>query len=1211
MPFGRGAPAAPVSAVSETVSQWGTTTGMKPESLDDLPGDLRALRIDWRIAAISQWMCLFGKPLAQGAWDVNKFELDLIGVEPDSICPSLLASLLLTLTGDRHVTVATHAAKLQQQYLRRSPEVYRRLLATVSTRLEPVYDEDAEQAALLGQDKLDNAQTDHDAPEQSNAAVQPTTDSSTAVNADATVEREMVEVEVVTPRAWSDLDMFEKIEVIYQLCQWHFVDPDRFRKMINVDAAEEMTWRVEPVGWDADSNTYWLFDDNRLWIQRYRPLKPWRTPTRPVRADRVRTAGSIKKSASKPAKSRNAPRTNGKIKTATKKSTRALPKPLAESSSRSRSQAKRPRKGYVTSASEDESSLEPPAKPEQILLTETGRPMRNAAVTQARPPPRIRQWTAQSSAWDALKQPLPPRSTRTARASLTSIDESARASPLAKSKPKKPVVRGVRASRRGRGAPDEDEWQQPPKEWLEDTQVVTSVRKPKVELVDANTEDEEFLAEVAAANARLEDVDDDYDPTAKPVKRASAGVEEDQDEDDEEDDDDDVKPAKRRKRASVPRKKTSRRSSGRVKQARSPVKVVEDDSDELEEEDEVEPVSVSPPPAVSFGARASRSRAAAAAKPQRKAVTPEQSSEDDEASAAADEEEDDEKVEEEDVDEEQEQGSDDDDQEEVESEEDTPEPEYVPTPDPEYVKMPANFIEWEAICVTLEQWETVLSRFTKPKHLDERALIKHLRDEVLPPILLDLREKERLKKKEEAIANRKRSSRILVKEAEMEQKRAQQAAQQALMARMESSQRAEGNRADGSKPTREEEPTREARLKERDARKREREERLLQREVEAVQEAERRAEREKEREEAKARGEPLPQDSDSATPQSESWYLDCEICGKAGQNLDDGKQIIACDKCGVWQHATCWDRNDAALKRARRNWSTEDFLCSRCSGTALSLASPMPSARNTPVPEAATKTHAAARSLLQTSFDPPTSALGRNTAPAAKIRIPAHTSDVRRHSSIVSMAPQHAPAHSYAPVYAPGYSQAPVHGQYSNGPMYSNQAAHAPMYSAAPASSVPYSNAQSHESTYSAAPAQTPTHSYAAPIPPHNAEAQARLFAQQRAFAQAHLVRQQAQPQLSRPQYSYPPQSPGISSPSFSPAVQAPQQYSPIQRSPQENAQQSTLSVQRQTPISQPAYGHAGAVPVAFQSGVAGQYVPLDAQGKPLGRQENAVSEQR
>ena len=38
--------------------------------------------------------------------------------------------------------------------------------------------------------------------------------------------------------------------------------------------------RVDPAGWDRENNTYWLFDDNRLWIQRVppRPKKKRRPP---------------------------------------------------------------------------------------------------------------------------------------------------------------------------------------------------------------------------------------------------------------------------------------------------------------------------------------------------------------------------------------------------------------------------------------------------------------------------------------------------------------------------------------------------------------------------------------------------------------------------------------------------------------------------------------------------------------------------------------------------------------------------------------------------------------------------------------------------------------------------------------------------------------------------------------------------------------------
>ena len=63
---------------------------------------------------------------------------------------------------------------------------------------------------------------------------------------------------------------------MHDLCEWQLQDPElsRFRKLVPEDE-ESPTWqRVEPAGWDKHGNAYWLFDDNRMWIQHPNPNPP-------------------------------------------------------------------------------------------------------------------------------------------------------------------------------------------------------------------------------------------------------------------------------------------------------------------------------------------------------------------------------------------------------------------------------------------------------------------------------------------------------------------------------------------------------------------------------------------------------------------------------------------------------------------------------------------------------------------------------------------------------------------------------------------------------------------------------------------------------------------------------------------------------------------------------------------------------------------------
>lgn len=63
------------------------------------------------------------------------------------------------------------------------------------------------------------------------------------------------------------------MDTIYTLCEWQLVDAERFRKLVKNDEDAQI-WRIDPVGWDSQDNTYWLFDDNRLWIQHPPPPEP-------------------------------------------------------------------------------------------------------------------------------------------------------------------------------------------------------------------------------------------------------------------------------------------------------------------------------------------------------------------------------------------------------------------------------------------------------------------------------------------------------------------------------------------------------------------------------------------------------------------------------------------------------------------------------------------------------------------------------------------------------------------------------------------------------------------------------------------------------------------------------------------------------------------------------------------------------------------------
>ncbi|KLU87543.1 hypothetical protein MAPG_06542 [Magnaporthiopsis poae ATCC 64411] len=67
---------------------------------------------------------------------------------------------------------------------------------------------------------------------------------------------------------FAEFDVFKKICVLHQMTQLIMRSPEKLReRMMELkDADHDHTaWRVEPVGWDEDENTYFLLDDNRLY----------------------------------------------------------------------------------------------------------------------------------------------------------------------------------------------------------------------------------------------------------------------------------------------------------------------------------------------------------------------------------------------------------------------------------------------------------------------------------------------------------------------------------------------------------------------------------------------------------------------------------------------------------------------------------------------------------------------------------------------------------------------------------------------------------------------------------------------------------------------------------------------------------------------------------------------------------------------------------
>ncbi|GJN91885.1 hypothetical protein Rhopal_004910-T1 [Rhodotorula paludigena] len=72
----------------------------------------------------------------------------------------------------------------------------------------------------------------------------------------------------------------------------------------------------------------------------------------------------------------------------------------------------------------------------------------------------------------------------------------------------------------------------------------------------------------------------------------------------------------------------------------------------------------------------------------------------------------------------------------------------------------------------------------------------------------------------------------------------------------------------------------------------------------------------------------------SAQAADDPWWLDCEICQAAGWNYDDGQELLCCDECEEWQHLPCHVYADQVNGRAPQPYTDESFsfVCARCKG---------------------------------------------------------------------------------------------------------------------------------------------------------------------------------------------------------------------------------------------------------------------------------------
>ncbi|KAJ3757319.1 hypothetical protein EV360DRAFT_46251 [Lentinula raphanica] len=272
--------------------------------------------------------------------------------------------------------------------------------------------------------------------------------------------------------------------------------------------------------------------------------------------------------------------------------------------------------------------------------------------------------------------------------------------------------------------------------------------------------------------------------------------------------------------------------------------------------------------------------------------------------------------------------------------------------------IPQEYVEWETIAVTLQEWEHIAERWINATHYSEKALYKVLVNHIVPIITEELREVEVKRQKEEAITQRKRSSRIAIRESEKEEARLAAKRKAEAEEKMSRAKRLEARQRKEEEERVKRETAREQRRKEREAKEEKEAKEAEEKERKEKQKAERAAERAKQRSvhsksgaqsamsndvlllhlpdgstNGSARGPPV-----SRTPAGDDWELDCEVCNRRGVNLDERVPLMSCAFCSRWQHIPCHDQLDLQAGRPRRDWDKVEFICRKCRTNARGSA---------------------------------------------------------------------------------------------------------------------------------------------------------------------------------------------------------------------------------------------------------------------------------
>ncbi|RSH88163.1 uncharacterized protein EHS24_000691 [Apiotrichum porosum] len=286
---------------------------------------------------------------------------------------------------------------------------------------------------------------------------------------------------VEEPIEWPTLGLSQKVQILWQLCEWQMVDPARFRSLLKTEE-EATSWRVDPLGWDKHGNTYFLFDDNRLWIQRARPVAPRPPKKSSLKAKRAERALKRQRPPPKRSHKRKAP-------------PKRLPTP-------------------------------PPPKPEEPV---SGPRRRKQVEFYGNVTPTVEALKRGGGTRTADATPTSNRSTRSSARTRGAVE-----TPTKPSRPSRapPLPTGTRVSRRLHAV--DDEWQQVPDDWLNGDKKTKKAKPTKGKANDDGDSDLSDLTDEDEHEATLKALDDEEaSPEVKPESPLSEAPEEPQEPEDE------------------------------------------------------------------------------------------------------------------------------------------------------------------------------------------------------------------------------------------------------------------------------------------------------------------------------------------------------------------------------------------------------------------------------------------------------------------------------------------------------------------------------------------------------------------------------------------------------------------------------------------------------------------------------------------------------